>query len=333
MTIIIAEIGVNHDGNLGLACDLVRAAADAGADYAKFQTFAAETLTNQQAKKAPYQRDRTGESETQQEMLKKLQLSNWEFQEIVACCEENGIGFLSTAFDRESYIQLEALTELEYIKIPSGEITNLPFVKFLGAQGKKVILSTGMATLGEVEQAITWLEEAGLDRSLITVLHCTSAYPTELEDVNLLAMQSMGNVFGVDFGYSDHTTSVIVASAAVALGAKVIEKHITYNREAKGPDHHASLEPSQFKEMVTGIKSIQAALGDGIKRVTDSEAVNRGVVRKSIVAKERIVAGSIYSEVNLTTKRASGGISAARWDEVVGRAAKFTVEQDEIIVL
>ena len=299
-TLVIAEAGVNHNGDLGLAKQLVAAAAAAGADLVKFQSFVATRIIALHAPKAEYQKSRGDASESQLDMVRKLELSREDHDALIDECTRCGIGFFSTAFDSESLDMLMAL-KLDRVKIPSGEITNLPFLRHVARCGKPVILSTGMATLGEIEAAIEALEQAGTPRSRITVLHCNTEYPTPPEDVNLRAMQSLRDAFGVNVGYSDHTAGIEVSIAAVALGATVIEKHFTLDRSMPGPDHQASLEPLELKAMVEAIRIIERALGDGIKRPSSSEAKNRPIARKSLVAARAIRAGECFDKDNVTT--------------------------------
>jgi N,N'-diacetyllegionaminate synthase len=329
-TLIIAEAGVNHNGDLESAKLLIDAAAKAGADLVKFQTFSANRQVTRTAKKADYQNRTTDSTESQHEMLCRLELTEVMHHELIAHCAARDIGFLSTAFDIESVDLLVSLGQ-SCFKIPSGEITNLPYLRHVGEINKKVILSTGMANLGEIEAAIEVLEQAGTSRVNITVLHCTSEYPTPMAEVNLRAMQNIGTALGVAVGYSDHTLGIEVAIAAVTLGAVVIEKHFTLDRNLPGPDHQASLEPDELKAMVTAIRNIEVALGDGIKRLTLSEARNKSVVRKSIVAAVAIQQGECFSAENLTVKRPGIGISPMRWDEVMGRAAPRDFLPDELI--
>jgi N,N'-diacetyllegionaminate synthase len=331
-TLIIAEAGVNHNGSLDLAMRLVRAAADAGADLVKFQTFVATRLVAAHAAKADYQRDTTDKDESQLEMVRKLELSMADHERLVVECGKHGIGFFSTAFDVQSLDDLMTLG-LDRIKIPSGEITNLPYLRRVASYAKPVLLSTGMATLGDVEAAVDVLEAGGIPRSTITVLHCNTEYPTPFEDVNLRAMANLGRALGVAFGYSDHTAGIEIPIAAVALGARVIEKHFTLDRSLPGPDHRASLEPQELEAMVRGIRNVELAMGDGVKRPTPSEAKNRPIARKSIVAAVPIRAGEVFSETNLAAKRPGTGISPMRWDEVIGRAAPRAFATDELIEL
>lgn len=332
-TLIIAEAGVNHNGDIAMALELVRAAAQAKADLVKFQTFSAARLTTAQAPKADYQVETTGEAESQQEMIRRLELSRDDHLVLIEECRREGIGFFSTGFDIESMQMLMELG-LDRIKIPSGELTNLPYLRYVARQGVPVIVSTGMATLADVEAAINVLLAGGLVRSDITVLHCNTEYPTPMADVNLPAMVNMGRAFGVAFGYSDHTLGIEIPVAAVALGATVIEKHFTLDRNLEGPDHRASLEPDQLAAMVAAIRNIEMVMsGDGVKRPSASEARNAPIARKSIVAKVDIRAGEAFSEANLTAKRPGSGLSPMRWDDVVGRTASRDFVADEIIEL
>lgn len=329
-TLIIAEAGVNHNGDINLAKQLIDAAAEAGADLVKFQTFNADRLVTRTAKKADYQNQSTDKNESQHEMLRRLELSPEMHQDLIAYCASRNIGFFSTGFDIESVDLLVSLGQ-DHFKIPSGEITNLPYLRHIGRLGKAVIFSTGMATMGEIEATIDVLEQAGTPRSSITVLHCTTEYPTPMAEVNLRAMQSIHKAFSVAAGYSDHTSGIEVAIAAVAMGATVIEKHFTLDSNLPGPDHKASLEPEELKAMVTAIRNIEIALGDGIKRLTPSEARNKPVARKSLVASKAIKTGEIFSVLNITTKRPGTGISPMRWDEVIGRSATRDFSIDELI--
>ena len=329
-TLVIAEAGVNHNGDLDLARQLIDVAADAGADLVKFQTFSASRQVTRSARKADYQAIATGADETQHAMLQRLELSEDAHRLLIAHCAARGIGFFSTGFDIECVDLLVGLG-LDRFKIPSGEITNLPYLRHVGQLCKPVILSTGMATLGEIDGAITVLELAGTPRTQITVLHCNTDYPTPMNEVNLRAMCSIGQVFGVRVGYSDHTTGIEVPIAAVALGACVIEKHFTLSRQLPGPDHPASLEPAELKAMVSAIRNIERALGDGVKRPTPGELKNRPIARKSLVARQPIAAGERYSIDNLTAKRPGTGVSPMRWDEVIGRAAPRAFAADELI--
>ena len=330
--LIIAEAGVNHNGDLALAKQLIDVAADAGADLVKFQTFSADRLATREAKKADYQSVTTGSAETQHQMLSRLELSANMHHELIAYCATRNIGFFSTGFDIESVDFLISLG-INHFKIPSGEITNLPYLRHIGQFSKPVIISTGMATMGDIEAAIDVLVQAGTTRSLITVLHCTTEYPTPMSEVNLHAMQSIQAAFGVAVGYSDHTSGIEVAIAAVVLGATVIEKHFTLDKSLPGPDLKASLEPDELKAMVSAIRNIEIALGDGIKRLTPSEARNKPVARKSLVASKAIKAGEVLSAENVTTKRPGTGISPMNFDAVMGRKAARDFAVDELIEL
>lgn len=329
-TLIIAEAGVNHNGDIGLAKQLIDAAAEAGADLVKFQTFNANRQVTLTAQKADYQARNTGRKESQHEMLLRLELTHDMHKELIGYCATRKIGFFSTGFDIESTDLLVSLG-LDYLKIPSGEITNLPYLRHIGRLGKAVILSTGMATLGEIEEAINALEQSGTLRSNLTVLHCNTEYPTPMNDVNLRAMQTIHCAFGLSVGYSDHTPGIEVAIAAVAMGATIIEKHFTMDRNLPGPDHKASLEPNELKAMVASIRNIEVALGDGIKRLTASEANNKAITRKSLVASRNIKVGEKFSSNNITAKRPGTGISPMRWEEIIGRTASRDFAQDELI--
>jgi N,N'-diacetyllegionaminate synthase len=331
-TLIIAEAGVNHNGQLALARRLVEAAASAGADVVKFQTFSAERLATAQAPKAQYQKATGDGVETQRQMLKRLELTRAMHEDLLAHCARCGIAFLSSGFDTAS-VDLLVELGLKRFKIPSGEITNLPYLRHVGALRGMVILSTGMATLDEIAAALTVLRQAGTPREHVTVLHCTSAYPTPLPDVNLRAMQSIRAAFDVSVGYSDHTPGIEIAVAAVALGATVIEKHLTLDRGMQGPDHRASLEPHDFAAMVTAIRNLERALGDGCKRPSASEAPNLPVVRKSLVAARAIAKGQPFTADNVTVKRPGTGLSPMRWDEVLGRRARRDFAADELLEL
>jgi N,N'-diacetyllegionaminate synthase len=331
-TLIIAEAGVNHDGDMEIARRMIAAAAQAGADLVKFQTFSADRLVTPGARKAAYQAERTGADETQHAMLRRLELSEPMHRELLAECAARGIGFLSTGFDERSVDLLASLGHSRF-KIPSGEITNLPYLRHVGAYGREVLLSTGMATLTEVESALEALIRAGTPRDYITVLHCNTAYPTPAGDANLRAMATLRDALGVSVGYSDHTVGTEIALAAVALGASVIEKHFTLDRRLPGPDQAVSLEPEELTSMVAAIRRIELALGDGIKRVTPSEAENLASARKSLVAAKAIRAGEPFDQANLAVKRPGTGISPMRWDEVLGRPASRDYGPDELIEL
>lgn len=329
---IIAEAGVNHNASLDMALKLVDAAIDAGADAVKFQTAVPELVVTEFAEKAEYQKEATGRNESQLEMTRKLHLPLNDFDVIKNYCDSRGILFFSTAFDMKS---LEYLINLgqKYHKIPSGEITNLPYLRRIGQSGLPIILSSGMARLGEIEEAISILTSAGTKRDDITVLHCHTDYPTKPEDVNLLAMRTIADALKIPVGYSDHTMGIHISVAAVALGAVVIEKHLTLDHNLPGPDHAASLEPEEFKTMVTAIRDISAALGNGIKQPTPREDLIRPLVRRSLVASRLIHAGEVFSIENIVAKRPGTGISAMRWDEVIGQKACREFQKDELIVL
>jgi N,N'-diacetyllegionaminate synthase len=326
--IIIAEAGVNHNGSMELAKRMVVEAKNAGADYVKFQTFIPEKLVSQYAGKAEYQKKTTGGGGSQLEMLKKLALTEADFVELQAYCREVGIGFISTPFDLQSIAFLDQL-HMDFWKLPSGEVTNLPYLEAIGRTKKKVVMSTGMCELDEIRDAIRVLEEAGA--SDLTVLHCNTEYPTPFCDVNLRAMKQMAEVLKKPIGYSDHTIGIEVPIAAVALGAVVIEKHFTLDRTMEGPDHAASLEPGELKAMVTAIRNIEKSLGDGQKKRTESERRNCEAARKSIVAGRDIRAGEVFTEENLTVKRPGTGISPMKWHEVLGTTAKKDYVSDELI--
>jgi len=330
--IIIAEAGVNHNGDIDLAKRLIDAAADAGADFVKFQTFKAKNLVSKSAMKADYQNKNTGEADQSQfKMLKKLELDEGAHIELKGYCKKKGISFLSSAFDEASVDFLEQLG-MEVFKIPSGEITNKPYLQHIAKKGKSVILSTGMANLEEVKAAIAVLLEEKLDKQKITVLHCNTEYPTPMEDVNLKAMLTIRDELDVEVGYSDHTLGIEVPIAAVALGAMVIEKHFTLDRTLPGPDHKASLEPAELKSMVTAIRNIELAMsGNGIKAASDSERPNIAVARKSIHLKARTTSGTILTSDHLVMKRPGSGISPMEIDNVIGRTLSVTLEADTLL--
>ncbi|HQJ90882.1 MAG TPA: N-acetylneuraminate synthase [Paludibacteraceae bacterium] len=332
-TLIIAEAGVNHNGSLEIAKQLIDAAVDAGVDIIKFQTFKAEKLVKKDAKQAEYQKKNIGDgNDSQYDMLKKLELSKSDHEELVAYCNKRGIRFFSTAFDFDSLDYLHSLN-LGLWKIPSGEITNYPYIKKTAQFNEPVIMSTGMCDVQDVHNAVDVLLSFGLTKDKITILHCNTQYPTPFEDVNLRAMLTIKSEFGVNVGYSDHTQGIEVPVAAVALGATVIEKHFTLDRNMPGPDHKASLEPDELKAMVSSIRHIEQALGDGVKCVSASEQANISVARKSIVAAKSIKAGDVFSEENLTVKRPGTGVSPMKWTDVIGKKAKRNFEEDEIIEL
>ena len=331
--IIIAEAGVNHNGSIELAKELVLKAADAGADYVKFQTFKSEKCITINAKKADYQINNTKVvAESQLEMVKKLELSADDHRELVSLCNKTGIRFFSTAFDLDSVDFLASLN-IGLLKIPSGEITNYPYLKKIASYHQPIILSTGMSTMEDIEVCLKVLTDNGLTKDQITILHCNTEYPTPFEDVNLLAMQSIAKQFGTKVGYSDHTRGIEVPIAAVALGATVIEKHFTLDRNMPGPDHKASLEPNELKAMVSAIRNIEKALGSSEKKVTDSERKNIAIARKSIVAAKDIHKGELLTEENITVKRPGTGISPMRWEEVLGTVAVRDFKEDELIEL
>lgn len=327
---IIAEAGVNHNGSLKIAKKMVDAVREAGADAIKFQTFKAENIVTKNASRADYQVKNTGEDTSQYSMLKKLELSYDDFRELKVYCDASGIEFLSTPFDLESIDFLQELG-IRFLKIPSGEITNFPYLRKIGQTGMPVIMSTGMSTLEEVGDAIGVLREYG-GRD-ISLLHCTTEYPAPLDSVNLKAMQTMAEAFNLPVGYSDHTSGIAVSVAAVAMGAVIIEKHFTIDRNMEGPDHKASLEPDELKDMVQSIRDVEMAMGTGEKGLSYSELKNVSVVRKSIVAKRAIRKGMLFSEDNLSVKRPGTGVNPMQWNKVIGLCAKRDYEEDEMIEL
>jgi len=329
---IIAEAGVNHNGDLNLARQLVEVAATAGADAVKFQTFKAENLVDRNAPKAAYQQQTTAADESQFTMIKKLELNLDTHKQLIHHCHQCNIMFLSSPFDLDSIKMLYELN-LEIFKIPSGEITNLPYLREIGQLGKPVILSTGMSDMTEIEAAVDVLWAAGLKKEELTLLHCNTEYPTPMIDVNLRAMQTLASHFDVRVGYSDHTLGIEIPIAAVALGAKVIEKHITLDKTLPGPDHRASLEPEELKSMVEAIRNLEYALGDGTKIPSPSEIKNRAIVRKSIVAKRQIKQGDLLTNLNLTVKRPASGISPMQWEQVINTPASQDFQPDEPITL
>ena len=333
-TLIIAEAGVNHNGSIDIAKQLVDKAADAGADIIKFQTFKSEKLVSKSAQQAEYQKRNIGarSDNSQLSMLKKLELSEQNHIELMAHCKEKNIKFFSTAFDLDSIDYLHSLN-LGLWKIPSGEVTNYPFLKRIAAFNEKTILSTGMCDMQDVRAAVDALYKNGLSKENLTLLHCNTEYPTPFEDVNLRAMDALRKEFGVEVGYSDHTKGIEVPIAAVALGATVIEKHFTLDRNMEGPDHKASLEPDELKAMVTAIRHIEQALGDGYKKISNSERRNIAIARKSIVAAYHIKKGEPLTEQNITVKRPGTGISPMHWEEVIGTIAIKDYEKDELIML
>lgn len=331
--LIIAEAGVNHNGSVQLAKQLIDAAADAGVDFIKFQTFRAEKITAKSAQMADYQKNNLDKAENSQlKMLQKLELSKEAHLELVAYCHQHNIRFFSTAFDLES-VDFLAELHIGFWKIPSGEITNLPYLRKIARYHQPVIMSTGMCEMNEIGDAINVLISNGLEKEQITILHCNTEYPTPMQDVNLRAMLTIREQFGVKIGYSDHTQGIEVPIAAVALGATVIEKHFTLDRNMEGPDHKASLEPNELKAMVAAIRNIEQALGNGEKHVSESEKKNLAVARKSIVAAQDILQGEIFTENNITVKRPGTGISPMSWDHVLGQKAQRNFMKDELIEL
>ena len=330
--LIIAEAGVNHNGDLDNAIKLIEVAARAGADIVKFQTFSAKKLATKYAHKAEYQKRSTNAAEDQLKMLEKLELKLPYYKILIDHCRKNKIQFLSTAFDLDSLYFLSSL-HLPLFKIPSGEITNYPYLRKIAGFKKRVILSTGMSTIGEIDDAIRVLMQFGLQRKYITLLHCNTEYPTPYRDVNLSAMLTMKQTFGVDVGYSDHTTGIEIPIAAVALGATVIEKHFTLDKNMEGPDHKASLEPIELAAMVRSIRNIELSIGDGIKQPTSSELKNKEIARKSIVANRIIRKNEIFTEKNITAKRPGNGISPMQWNNILGKKASRNFNEDELIEL
>lgn len=332
--IIIAEAGVNHNGKIEIAKKLIDVAADSGVDYVKFQTFKSENLVSKLAKKAEYQIENTqDELESQLQMLKKLELTKSQHFELVDYCKYKNIAFFSTAFDIDSLFFLKELG-LTIVKIPSGEITNLPYLRKAATLFKEVIISTGMSTIDEIKDALDVFFNAGFSKSDITILHCNTEYPTPMSDVNLHAMLDIQNIFGVKVGYSDHTMGIEVPIAAVALGATMIEKHFTLDKTLPGPDQLASLEPNELRQMVISIRNIEnAIIGSGKKEPSASEIKNKSIARKSIVAKKYIKKGEKLTDLNITTKRPGTGISPMRWDEVIGKFACQNFDEDDLIKL
>ena len=330
--VIIAEAGVNHNGNYDLARKLIIAAKDAGADYVKFQTARPERVISRYAPKAEYQLGTTKKEESQLDMCRAIHLPLTDYKPLKDFCDEIGIKFLSTPFDLESIDVLEGL-DMDYYKIPSGEITNLPYLQKIARLGRPVIMSTGMSGLGDIEAALSVLTKEGLGLEQITLLHCNTEYPTPYVDVNLRAMQTLSDCFGVKTGYSDHTKGIEVSLAAVALGAVVIEKHFTLDRNMVGPDHKASIEPDELASLVRGIRNVERAMGDGVKKCSEAERPNIIVARKSIVAKRDIKQGEVFTEENITTKRPGNGVSPMKWYEVLGTKAVRDFGEDELICL
>jgi N,N'-diacetyllegionaminate synthase len=331
-TFIIAEAGVNHNGSIELAKKLVDVAVEAGADAVKFQTFKTENLVCKHAQKAEYQKETTNKEESQFDMIKKLELDVDAHKILIKYCNQKDIMFLSTPFDLDSIELLDNLG-LDIFKIPSGEITNLPYLEAIGKLNKKIILSTGMASISDIEAALDILTHSGTPKKNITVLHANTQYPTPIEDVNLNAMQTIGNTFDIAYGYSDHTLGIEVDIAAVAMGASVIEKHFTLDKFLEGPDHKASLEPNELQQMVQSIRNIELALGKKIKKASKSEMPNIKISRKSIVANCDIKIGEVFTKENITTKRPGTGISPMRWYEVIGKIASQNYNEDDLIEL
>ncbi|EDP6893765.1 N-acetylneuraminate synthase [Campylobacter lari] len=330
--VVIAEAGVNHNGDMNLAKKLIEVASEAGADYVKFQTFRTELCISKNAQKAEYQLKTTSHEESQFDMIKKLELSKQDHEVLIEHCKKCNIKFLSTAFDLESIDLLVGLG-VEIFKIPSGEITNLPYLKKIAKLNKNIILSTGMTSLGEIEMALDVLIDNGTQRNKITILHCNSEYPTPFKDVNLKAMQTIKEAFKLPVGYSDHTLGVTIPIAAVAMGACVIEKHFTLDKNMQGPDHLASLNPDELKTMVQSIRELEQALGNGIKKPSESETKNINIGRKSLVAASPIKKGDFFTEKNLGVKRPGNGISPMEWDNIIGKVAEKNFDIDELIVL
>lgn len=328
--IIIAEAGVNHNASMEMARRMVREAARAGSDYVKFQTAVPELVISSIAPKAEYQKETTGEGESQLDMCRAIHLPLSAYAELAELCREEGIGFMSTPFDLVSIDTLAPLG-MDYWKIPSGEITNLPYLRKIASKGGKVILSTGMSTLDEVETAVSVLEKGGIPRRDVILLHCTTQYPTPMEDVNLRAMDTLATLGCGGIGYSDHTLGIEVPIAAAARGAAVIEKHFTLDKNLPGPDHRASLEPAELKAMVDAVRNIEVALGTGVKTAAPSEVANINVARKSIVAARDIKCGETFTEENITVKRPGGGINPMLWDDVIGKRASRDFAYDTLI--
>lgn len=329
---VIAEAGVNHNGDLKLAKKLIEKAAEAGADFIKFQTFNSKLVVSANAEQANYQRKNSGIRESQLDMVSKLELSKKDHHELIKHCEKHNIKFFSTSFDLQSTRFLQKLN-LGLFKIPSGEITNLPYLQLIGSYKKPVILSTGMATLGEIEEAVNVLEKNGTSRNQITIMHCTTEYPAPISEVNLRAMRTIKKAFKTKVGYSDHTQGIAISIAAAALGARVIEKHFTLDRNLPGPDHQASLEPCELKELVHSIRIVEKGLGNGIKKPTNSELKNKTVARKSLIAKKPIKRGETFSLKNICIKRPGDGISPMELNNVIGLKAQRSFNVDEKIEL
>lgn len=329
-TTIIAEAGVNHNGDIAIAKKLIEIASQAGADYVKFQSFSAEKLVVKGAAKAKYQINSSDTYETQFEMLKKLELSEEDFRELVEFAKKIQMKVISTAFDIDHVLMLNSLGQ-DVFKIPSGEITNVPYLRSIGNLQKEVVLSSGMSTIPEIKNAIDILVKEGTSSSKITVLHCTSAYPAPYSDINLRAIKTIREQLNTEVGYSDHSLGIEVPIAAVALGASIIEKHFTLDKNMAGPDHKASLSPQELTQMILAIRNVENSLGSDEKRVTESERENMKVIRKSIVAKRSIRIGEIFSEENITTKRPGTGLSPLFWDQIIGKASDRDYEEDDLI--
>ena len=331
-TFVIAEVGVNHNANIDMAIALIDASIDAGADAIKFQAAVPELVATSVAKKADYQKMTTKKNESQLNMIKQIHLPLESYKQLQDICKKKGIKFFVTAFDMKSLRYIESLKPPMH-KIPSGEITNLPYLRAISSYKRPTILSTGMSTIDEIESALAIFDESGFDRDQITILHCNTEYPSPMIDINLRAMKTIGERFNTKIGYSDHTDGIEVSIAAVALGASVIEKHITLDRNLEGPDHKASIEPHQFKLMVESIRNIEKALGADKKLVSSSEKKNRDIARRSIVASRNIKKGEPFSEENIIPKRPGNGISPMLWDEIIGKIAPRNFEYDEQIEL
>ena len=329
---IIAEAGVNHNGSLKKAFDLVDAACKANVDYIKFQTFKTEEVISKNAPKADYQKKNNSDKQTQYEMVKNLELSKKSHLQIIKYCQKKKIKYFSTAFDNDSFIFLRN-NGLDLCKIPSGEINNLPYIRFLGEQGLPILMSTGMSTIQEIEFALNTLVKAGTKKENITLLHCNTAYPTPFIDANITAIKTLKDIFNVNVGYSDHTLGLETAIAAVALGATFIEKHFTLKKNDQGPDHKASLNVNELTKLVKSIRNVELSLGDGIKTPTNSEKKNILIARRSIVAATRIKKGTIFSSKNIKTKRPGSGLSPTLWDNIIGTKSKFDFEKDDLIKL
>tara|TARA_B110000285_G_C15136855_1_gene627581 strand:+ start:955 stop:1959 length:1005 start_codon:yes stop_codon:yes gene_type:complete len=331
-TLIIAEAGVNHNGDIEIAKKLIDAASEAGADYVKFQTFKAEKLVNKNAEKAEYQKENSGATESQFEMLKKLEIDEEAHLILQNYCKVRNIKFLSTAFDLDSIYLLQKL-DIDLFKIPSGEITNYPYIQKIGLQNKPIIISSGMSTLEDIQAALETLIEVGVDKNNVTILHCSTEYPTPFQNVNLTAMNTIKDTFDVKVGYSDHTLGIEIPIAAVAMGATVIEKHFTLDKTMEGPDHKASLEPNELKQMVTSIRNIEKSFGNGEKIPSETEIKNLQVARKSIHAKCDIKIGDIFSDDNLIAKRPGTGVSPMKWKDIIGTTANKNYKADDILEL